>query len=40
MKSRAGKRQREEAERREKVRRKKMQIYKKGGKLRNTVFFQ
>ena len=45
MKSRAGKRQREEKIRREKirrerVRRKKMQMREKVGKSRNTVFFQ
>ena len=44
MKSRAGKRQREEVRRkksrRERVRRKKMQMREKVGKSRNTVFFQ
>jgi len=45
MKSRAGKRQREEKirrkkSRRERVRRKKMQMREKVGKSRNTVFFQ
>ena len=44
MKSRAGKRQREEKirrkkSRRERVRRKKMQMREKVGKSRNTVFF-
>ena len=39
MKSRAVQRQRED-QRREKVRRKKMQTREKVGKSRNTVFFQ
>jgi len=42
MKSRDGKRQREEKSRREQIReeRKKMQMREKVGKSRNTVFFQ
>ena len=40
MKSRVGQRQRERKSRRERVRRKKMQMREKVGKSRNTVFFQ
>ena len=40
MKSRAGKRQREETVQKEKIRRKKMQMREKVGKSRFTVFFQ
>jgi hypothetical protein len=44
MKSRDGKSQREEKSRiekiRERVRRKKIQVREKGGKLQNPVFFQ